>query len=129
MESRIENAEIESTILGAEDHGIFSCYVVVSGDCWGCGFGGYALDEYDNEAKRRIGTAYGMEFIKRILETLEIAKWEDLKGTPVRVEIEGLGSGSIRALGHFRKNRWFYPKTLLTEMKAREAKAVNADRG
>lgn len=122
MSIRIENAEIESTILGTESHGIFTCYVMVSGDCWGCGFGGYALDEYDKEAKRRIGTAYGLEFIKCVLETLEVEKWESLKGVPVRVETEGLGGG-IRKIGHFRKNRWFDPKALLDEMKAREAVA------
>jgi hypothetical protein len=112
---QIENAQIESTMLGNEDHGIFTCYVTVSGDCWGCGFGGYALDKYDSDKKRRVGTAYGLEFIKRILETLEIEEWEKLPGTPVRVETNGVGGGILR-IGHFRKNRWFDPKQLLQEM-------------
>jgi len=113
---KIENAEIASTMLGNEDHGIFTCYVTVISDGWGCGFGGYALDAYHADKKRRIGTAYGLEFIKRILETLEIETWEKLKGTPVRVETEGYGGG-IKRLGHFRKDRWFDPKALLEELK------------
>lgn len=115
MGTLIENAVIESTMLGEEDHGIFTCYIHVSGDGWGCGFGGYALDQYDKEQKKRIGTAYGLEFIKRILETLEIGQWEKLKGTPVRVETEGVGRG-IKRIGHFRKNRWFDPAELLAEV-------------
>ncbi len=115
MGNRIENAIIESTMLGEEDHGIFTCYVTVSGDGWGCGFGGYALDQYDKDQKKRIGTAYGMEFIKRLLETLEVRTWEELKGVPVRVESEGLG-GQIKRIGHFRKNHWFDPAELLAEV-------------
>jgi hypothetical protein len=114
--NKVENAEIESTVLGDEDHGVFTCYVFVSGDGWGCGFGGYALDEYNKEKKERIGTAYGLEFIKRILKTLEISTWEKLKGTPVRVETTGIG-GKIARIGHFRKDRWFDPQELLAEMK------------
>ena len=114
--NKVENAEIESTVLGDEDHGVFTCYVFVSGDGWGCGFGGYALDEYNKEKKERVGTAYGLEFIKRILKTLEIGTWEKLKGTPVRVETTGIG-GKIARIGHFRKDRWFDPRELLAEMK------------
>lgn len=111
----IENAEIDSTMLGDEDHGIFTCYIVVSGDGWGCGFGGYALDKYVREEKRRIGTAYGLEFIKQILSTLEISTWEKLPGTPIRVEMTGLGGGVTR-IGHFKKNRWFDPQELLAKI-------------
>ena len=115
----IENAVIEKTTLGMEDHGLFTCFVIVAGDGWGCGFGGYRLDEYDKTAKKSFGTAYGLEFIKRILETLEVENWEDLPGTRLRVDNEGLGGG-IRRIGHFMKNRWFDPKELLAEMNARE---------
>ena len=114
--NNVENAEIEGTMLGTEDHGIFTCFVQVTGDGWGCGFGGYALDEYKPEKGERIGTAYGMEFIKRILITLEVSSWEKLKGTPVRVETTGIG-GRIARIGHFRKERWFDPQELLREMK------------
>lgn len=108
---RVENAVIESTMLGPEDHGILSCFVMVSGDGWGCGFGGYALDRYDKVAKERRGTAYGLEFIRRILTTLEVERWEKLPGTPLRVETDGIGGGITR-IGHFRKNRWFSPEDI-----------------
>jgi len=108
---KIENVQIVATTLGVEDHGIFSCYLHLSGDGWGCGFGGYALDEYKNELKRRVGTAYGMEFIGAILRTLEVETWEKLKGQHCRVETEGVG-GRVLRIGHLMKNKWFDPATL-----------------
>ena len=105
----IMNATIIGTSLGVEDHGIFTCNLHLSGDGWGCGFGGYALDQWTDKQKRRIGTAYGMQFIARILETLEVDSWEKLKGQHVRVVTDGVG-GRIQSIGHFLKDKWFDPK-------------------
>lgn len=115
----IENGKISGTFIGQEDKGIFTCFVYVDMDCGCGGFGGYALDEYIKNKKARFGTAYGLEFIKRVLETLDIHEWERLKGTPCRVETEGVG-GRILKIGHFMKNQWFDPNTLLEEMKELE---------
>src|SRR5215472_18115765 len=109
MTTTIENCKITSTFLGVEDHGIFTCYVTCEGDGWSCGFGGYGLDQWDAAAKIRIGTAYGMKFIMAILSTLELEKWESLKGTHCRVEAEGWG-GKIVRIGHLIKDKWFDPK-------------------
>ena len=106
-----QNAIITGTSLGIEDHGIFTCNLELSGDGWGCGFGGYALDEWNESERRRIGTSYGMEFITTIMKTLEVDTWEKLKGQHVRVETEGLG-GRVLRIGHLIKNKWFDPKSL-----------------
>jgi hypothetical protein len=81
-------AKIESTTLGYEDHGIFTVYLHVS---YGSGLhqsvGGYALDEYMGERGkgRRVGTAYGMEFIARVMNACGVNRWEDLPGRTVYV--------------------------------------------
>lgn len=113
-ETRIENAKITGTTLGTEDHGIFTAYVHCSGPGWGCGFGGYALDQWNEAKQERIGTAYGLEFIKRILSTVGVENWEQLKGQHIRVETEGLGGG-IRRIGHLLEDKWFDPKQLAAE--------------
>jgi hypothetical protein len=61
-ELSIENAKITSTSLGQEDHGIFTCYVLCEFGSGGCGFGGYALDEWveSKEAQSRIGIRHGV---------------------------------------------------------------------
>jgi len=114
--SRIENAKIDSTTLGVEDHGILTCMLMLSGDGWGIGFGGYAMDEPEkDEAGKfvgRRGTAFGAEYIRLLLETLQVKRWEDLPGTIVRVETEGGCGGRALRIGHALKDRWFDPKAL-----------------
>lgn len=105
------NAQIKSTSFGYEDHGILTCYLHVAGDGWGCGFGGYVLDVYDSQAKQRIGSAYGLQFLIDVMKAVGAASWEKLPGTFVRVETEGLGGGILR-IGHITKETWFDPKAL-----------------
>lgn len=109
-----ENGKIGSTMLGNEDHGIFTCQLTIEFDGTVQGFGGYALDKYDSEKKRRLGTAYGLEFIKRILETLEVTSWEMLKGQHLRVRRKE-ECGPIISIGHITKNKWFTPSEDLAD--------------
>ena len=76
--SEIQNAVIRKTLLGFEDHGSLSCFVFVDGDGWTCGFGGYRMDAPDPLRKDvgSVGTAWGMEFIKRVLETVGVERWK-----------------------------------------------------
>lgn len=105
-----ENGIIKSTFLGVEDHGIFTAFLHIEFDGSGLGFGGYALDQHFNRADKsgRIGTAYGMEFIRQILSTLEVDSWENLPRKTVRVRRD---DGKIHTIGHIVKNRWFTPAT------------------
>jgi len=91
----IENAKITSTFLGREDHGILTGMVTLAGDGWGVGFGG-----------RCLGGDYTTEWIKGVLDTLEVSSWEKLPGTLVRVEWEGVGGRALR-IGHAIKNKWY----------------------
>lgn len=102
----IMNGKITNTVLGEEDHGIFTAMIMIDmgGTCGG--FGGYALDQYDEAAETRMGTAYGMQFIKEVLKVLRVDKWESLKGTYLRVGVDGM---RITQIGHLIENRWFDP--------------------
>lgn len=102
----IENAKITGTMLGKEDHGIFTCQICVEGGGWGCYYGGWALDTYDKAADKRVGTAVGLSAIMELLDTLEVDEWEQLKGQYVRVETTELG-GRITKIGHLLKDKWF----------------------
>lgn len=114
----IENAEIKSTMLGVEDHGIMSSYIFVEfGEHYSCGFGGYALDGYDAQKKDRVPTVAMGVFVAGVLAALEVEKWERLPGTLCRIKIDPTISGTISAIGHFRKNKWFCPKDAFEAMK------------
>ncbi len=117
----IENARIKSTHLGEEDHGIFTAMLtLMTGESQAQGFGGYCLDTPKKDENgtflRRAGTAFGMEFVIQVLETLEVSSWEKLPGTYCRIDRESSScSSGIRRIGHILKDRWFDPKELAKE--------------
>lgn len=111
---QVENGIVESTTLGIEDHGIFTAWLHLTFDGSGQGFGGYALDGVAEGADERPGTAFGCDFILSILRTLQVESWEKLPGTPLRVRRDE-PSGPIVGIGHFVKDRWFFPATLAEE--------------
>ncbi len=129
--NEIKNAVIESTFLGKEGHGILSSMLTLDygGSCQG--FGGYGFDkpikdDQDNFLRRE-GTAYGCEFINRILETLDVESWEKLKGTHLRVVTKGdFFNSKIQGIGHIIKDKWFYPEKDLSYFFPSEEKESEA---
>ena len=104
MNEEILTGKITNTELGYEDHGIFTCFLHIEGDGWGCGFGGYSLDSPDKTLQRRKGTAEGMEAIIQIIRTLDVNSWEKVKGQYVRVVLK---DRRIKKIGHIIKDNWF----------------------
>lgn len=79
----MELGVIERTMLGTEDHGIFTFHLSMGFGGSGQGAGQIVLDEpYKprTDEFKRIGTAYGMDAIMRVLETVGVGSWEDLPG-------------------------------------------------
>ena len=109
-----KNAVIESTMLGIEDHGILTCFLNLNYGGSGQGFGGYGLDGFDKAKDKRIGTAWGMEFVRRVLETMEVDSWEKLSGKHCRVISD---NGKVYKIGHIIKDRWFDPEKDLAFLK------------
>lgn len=94
----IQNAKITDTMLGYEDHGIFTCmlYLDYGGSCQG--FGGYQL-----------GKEYTDKHIQGIMKAVGVDKWEKLKGQMVRVKRDPGYGGKILAVGHILEDKWFNP--------------------
>lgn len=116
------NAKIESTMLGLEDHGIMTAYLNLDYGGSGQGFGGYGFcqpikDEAGKFLCRR-GTAYGCEWIRRVLEVVGVEKWEDLPGKYVRVVYDW---GKVYRIGNIIKDEWFSPEELGEKMKLAES--------
>lgn len=102
----IENAQIERTSLGREDHGIMTFDIQIKFASGGCCYGGYALDEYNPVLKERVCTSVGFQAIDRIMQTVGVDHWEDLCGKYIRVKHNGFG-GRIFAIGNFMEDKWF----------------------
>ena len=63
-----KNATIKSTMLGYyEDHGILTALYLDYGDSSVQGFGGYGLDEYSEEEKKRVPHIECGRWVKEIL--------------------------------------------------------------
>jgi len=102
-----KNAKITGTMLGIEDHGIFTCFICLEYGGSGQGFGGHALDEYDKEADTRIGVSGGIEYIRKVLEVIEVDSWEELKGKYCRVIVDNF---KVYSIGNITKEKWFDPQ-------------------
>lgn len=85
-------AKIRNAVVEIEDHSILTCWVTVDYEDGGTqGIGGYELDSYDKAQKKRVGTAYGCEVIRRHLEVFGVHNFDALKGRMVWVTGEGSG--------------------------------------
>ena len=105
--NEVVNAKITFVSLGYEDHGILTFGLGLDISSGGfCCWGGYALDEYDKEKKRRIPTAEGFECLTEIMKTVGVEKWEDLKDKYIRVVDRGLGRNIIE-IGNLMEDKWF----------------------
>ena len=114
-DTEIRNARIETATIEREDHGIMTCSLGLDYSGSGQHFGGYAFDEpikENGEFKGRRGTAYGMEFIIRILDTVGVDRWDQLVGKHIRVE---QSHTKVYRIGHITEDRWFDPADLAKE--------------
>lgn len=102
----IKNAQITGTMLGREDHGILTFFIFVKFDGCECGVGGYALDSYDRAIKGRVYSPKSIEVISKVLETVGVDEWEQLKGKYIRIKDEGRGS-TINEIGNLMEDKWF----------------------
>jgi len=106
----IKNAQITGTDLGNVANGMFTLWLHLDYSGSGQGFGGYGMDDYNKDTKRREGSAYGMEFIKAILSAVGVEKWEDLKGKYIRVVVDDDINHKILGIGHITEDKWFRPE-------------------
>lgn len=91
--------KIESTMLGTEDHGIFTFCLNVNYGGSAQGVGLMCLDKpVERYSSERIGTAYGHDLIIRVLKTVGVDDWEQLKGKSLYV-IKDEETGHYMAYG------------------------------
>jgi hypothetical protein len=93
---------IKSTRFGYEAHGVLTAMVDVTFPGGGIGVGGFVLDvpaEPGNYKAGRRGTAYGLDHLIRIMETVGVDRWEDLPGKQVIVLYAGTAGWGGMSVG------------------------------
>jgi len=89
----VQNAQIESTHLGLEGHGIFTFSLAFKkADGTHQGFGNFAW--------------ISSELIHEILKVVGVEKWEDLSGKHVRIKRGQGANDRITAIGNLMKDNW-----------------------
>ena len=83
---QIKNAKITSVKLGNTDHDIMTLQLFLDYGGSGQAFGGYALDEWDESKGCRVGTSYGLQFIKEVLAAVGQYDLFKLPGKYIRVD-------------------------------------------
>lgn len=85
-------AKIKSAGLEIKERGILNFWIIVDYEDGGSqGIGGIALDTYDENKKKRVGTAYGCEVIRRLLLALGVNDFSEMKGQIIWVLGERAG--------------------------------------
>ncbi len=114
----IENALITNVDLSMADHGCLTLAMTLQGDGWGVVYGGYCLGKGYLGADDDFfsGSAAGMEYLMRIMDTVGVERFQDLKGKYVRVATKGWGS-QVKIIGNILKDKWFDAETFFTDKK------------
>ena len=105
----IKNAKITGTSITMGDHGCLTFRVWLEGEGWGCGFGGYCIGHGYEGAKEDEFIAEngdGLVAMMRIMNTVGVDEWEDLKNKYVRCKVNGIGDG-VDEIGHITSEKWF----------------------
>lgn len=105
--NEIKNVKITNVSLTMADHGCLTFYLTLEGDGWGISYGGYCIGlgflESDSFTAKNGG---GLVAIMRIMDTVGVERWEDLKGKYIRIVDEGWGS-SVKKIGNIIEDKWF----------------------
>lgn len=114
----IENALIESVDLSMADHGCLTLAMTLKGSGWGVVYGGYCLGNGYLGADDNFfsGSASGMEYLMRIMDTVGVERFQNLKGKYIRVATKGL-SGTVKIIGNILEDKWFDAETFFTDKK------------
>lgn len=103
-----ENAKITDVSLGIGDHCCLTFSIVLKGSGWGTCFGGYNLAFFNGTTfKGSESSEKGLEALKRIMDVVGVAKWEDIKGHYVRVKQQ---DRLVVGIGNIIENKWFEPR-------------------
>lgn len=115
----IENAQIESVRLTMAGHGVLISDSVLNARGWGACHGGDVLGKGHLGSKDFEGYGSGIEAIMRIMDTVGVEEYGQMKGKFVRVATKGLES-SVRIIGNILDDKWFDYESFFADKKDEE---------
>ena len=112
----IENALITNVDISMADHGCLTLVMTLEGGGWGVVYGGYCLGKGYLDASDDFfdGSAAGMEYLIRIMDTVGVEKFQDLKGKYIRVATKRW-CDPVKIIGNIIKDKWFDAETFFAD--------------
>ena len=104
---QILNGKITEADLSMAEQGVFIMLLTLAGDGWGVDYGGHVLGKGSVGAAEFSGDAKGVEQIMRVMDTVGVAHFKDLKGTYVRIAVHQKDKGRVNVIGNILTDKWF----------------------
>lgn len=104
----VVNARIISAKLTCEDGAMMFSIACQLPRGWSQVYTSPVLDEYDDRTKDRIGTAFGMELVRKMMTVAGVDEWGKLVGSHVRLKA---AHNQIHDVGHILEEIWLNPKS------------------
>jgi hypothetical protein len=98
------------------DYGCLVLSMTLKGNGWGVTYGGYCLGHGYLGADDFDGSASGIEYIMRIMDTVGVERFQNLKGKYVRVAKNDWGD-PVKIIGNILKDKWFDALTFFVDKK------------
>ena len=102
----IENVQISRVDLSMADYCVLTLEMPITGNGWGCVYGGRVIGQGYLGANEFKGSPMGIEYIMRIMDIVGVEKFNEMSGKYIRVARTGWGD-PIRIIGNLIKDRWF----------------------
>ena len=104
---KIVNAKITDVTISMADHDCLTFDIRLDGGSWGVSVGGYCIGKgYLGAKEFSAENGGGLVAMMRIMDTVGVERWEDLKGKYCRVKDNGWGS-TITTIGNIIEDKWF----------------------
>lgn len=105
--SKIVNAEIKNVSISMADHGCLTFRILLNGGSWDAVYGGYCIGHgFLGSDSFTAENGGGLVAMMKIMDTVGVERWEDLKGKYIRVVDDGWGL-PIKKIGNIIRDKWF----------------------
>jgi hypothetical protein len=104
---QILNGKITEADLSMAEQGVCIMLLSLAGDGWGVDYGGHVLGKGSVGAAEFSGEAQGIEQIMRVMDTVGVSHFKDLKGSYIRIAVHQKDNGRVNVIGNIIADKWF----------------------
>lgn len=104
---QILNGKITEADLSMAEQGVCIMLLSLAGDGWAVEYGGHVLGKGFVGATEFSSEPNGIEQIMRVMDTVGVAHFKDLKGSYVRIAVHPKDQGRVNVIGNIITDQWF----------------------